>query len=476
MMTERWAQACALSSAATAGLLTVTRPHRWHTLLSCSRSYPEYTCMRPLRIFWRRRAPTLVYPVFSYAAARPIRTTMAFTTQVLTCDPATVVFDSGRPTIASVETLQALKRASEQLHTHQTVAFPTETVYGLGALALEPDAVSRIFSTKGRPPDNPLIVHVSSQEMLPRVLPKGYAMSKTYEVLMKRFWPGPLTLLFPTDPSIVPPIITANQPTVAVRMPSHPIARALIALADAPVAAPSANSSGKPSPTRAEHVYNDLRGKVGIILDGGPCGVGLESTVVDGLHEDGNLRVLRPGGVTVEDLERVIHEELSYVNPAPKVLVHRRDYHDEAIEHTPTTPGMKYRHYSPSVPVTLLLTQSNPPSGAQRIPLKTFVQTLHVDAAGLGRPLRLGLLSPADSPIIGNLSSIDVPDVEWTSHALGPLSEPAVSAQRLFDGLLSLDGAKVDHILIEEIREEREGLAVMNRVKKAAGDSIWIEV
>ncbi|KAI0677075.1 Sua5/YciO/YrdC/YwlC family protein [Trametes maxima] len=403
-------------------------------------------------------------------------TAMAFTTQILACDASTVVFDSGKPTIASTETLQALKRASEQLHTHQTVAFPTETVYGLGALALEPDAVSRIFSTKGRPPDNPLIVHVSSQDMLLRVLPEGYTMSRTYEVLVKHFWPGPLTLLFPTDASIVPPIITANQPTVAVRMPSHPIARALIALADAPVAAPSANSSGKPSPTKAEHVFNDLRGKVGIILDGGPCGVGLESTVVDGLHEDGNLRVLRPGGVTVEDLERVIREDLADMNPSPKVLVHRRDYRDETIEHAPTTPGMKYRHYSPSVPVTLLLTQSAPPSGTQRTPLKSFVDALHTDAAGLGRPLRVGVLSPADSPLLGKLSTLDTPDVEWTRHALGPVSEPAVSAQRLFDGLLSLDGAKVDHILIEEIQEEREGLAVMNRVKKAAGDSVWIEV
>ncbi|KAI1786699.1 DHBP synthase RibB-like alpha/beta domain-containing protein [Ganoderma leucocontextum] len=381
-----------------------------------------------------------------------------------------------RPEISSSETLEALQRASSDLRALQTVAFPTETVYGLGAVALDPTAVARIFSTKGRPADNPLIVHVSSREMLLKILPKGYAPSHTYEVLMKHFWPGPLTLLFPNDPSIVPPIITANQPTVAVRMPSHPVARALIALADTPVAAPSANSSGKPSPTRAEHVYSDLGGKLGIVLDGGPCGVGVESTVVDGLHEDGNLRVLRPGGVTVEDLERVIREEFSDSNPLPNVLVHRRDYSDEVIEHAPTTPGMKYRHYSPSVPVTLLHTISQPPAGAQRTPLSAFLDTLQSDATALGRPLQVGVLAPLDSPLLGKLAAASLPNVRWVSHPLGPIAEPAVSAQRLFDGLLSLDSAKVDVILIEEIDEEREGLAVMNRVKKAAGDSVWLEI
>src|SRR6202020_1120830 len=125
----------------------------------------------------------------------------------------------------------------------------------------------------------------------------------SYEILIKHFWPGALTLLFPSDSSKIPSIITANQPTVAIRMPSHPVARALIAVANSPLAAPSANSSGKPSPTKADHVFRDLNGKVGLILDGGMCGLGLESTVVSGLSEDGNKRVLRPGGVTVEDIE-----------------------------------------------------------------------------------------------------------------------------------------------------------------------------
>ncbi|TFK93608.1 translation factor [Polyporus arcularius HHB13444] len=401
---------------------------------------------------------------------------MPFTTEVLSCDPASISFPTDTPVITSSETQEALRRASEELRAQKTVAFPTETVYGLGALALEPAAVAKIFSTKGRPPDNPLIVHVSSREMLERVLPAGYAISRTYETLMKHFWPGPLTLLFPSDPSIVPSIITANQPTVAVRMPSHPVARALIALADAPVAAPSANSSGKPSPTRAEHVYDDLQGKLGVILDGGPCGVGLESTVVDGLQDDGNLRVLRPGGVTVEDLERVIREDLSDVVPAPRVLVHRRDYRDEALEQAPTTPGMKYRHYSPSVPVTLLCTQSQSPPHTARTSLTAFLDTIQADAQTQGKSLHVGVLAPSDSPLLDRLRAASLPDVRWTEHPLGPLAEPAVSAHRLFDGLLSLDKAKVDLILIEEIQEEREGLAVMNRVRKAAGDSVWLDL
>lgn len=405
-----------------------------------------------------------------------IRSTMAFATQIHRCDAASLSFPFNEPVFTSSETAQAVQRAANDLKNSQTVAFPTETVYGLGAVALDPTAVARIFTTKGRPSDNPLIVHVSSREMLLRILPKGYAISRTYEALMKHFWPGALTLLFPSDPSIIPPIITANQSTVAVRMPSHPVARALIALANAPVAAPSANSSGRPSPTRAEHVFNDLQGKLGIILDGGPCGVGLESTVVDGLQEDGNLRVLRPGGVTVEDLERVVREDLSDLVPLPKVLVHRRDYSDEAIEHAPTTPGMKYRHYSPSVPVTLLHTLSRPPVGTQRTSLSAFLDTLQSDAQALGRTLEVGVLAPSDSPLSEKLFAASLPGVRWTRHALGTIADPGLSAQRLFDGLLSLDSAKVDVILIEEILEEREGLAVMNRVKKAAGSSVWIEV
>lgn len=391
-------------------------------------------------------------------------------TRVLKCDPSAIAFHStsDEPEITCLETLAALKTASHHLvDLLEPVAFPTETVYGLGAVALNTSASTRIFSTKGRPADNPLIVHVSSLKMLNTLLPEGYQLSKAYQALMKHFWPGALTLLFPRDAAIIPSIITAGQSTVAIRMPSHPVARALIAVANAPLAAPSANSSGKPSPTRAEHVLRDLDGKISIILDGGACDVGLESTVVDGLHGDGNIRVLRPGGITVEDLERVLKEEMEGCDHVPRVLVHRRDYSDEAIEQAPTTPGMKYRHYSPSVPLTLLLTSSLPPSDESSISATAFLASLKGE-----KPVKIGVLAPTDSKLWSFLLPAD--GLEWCNYPLGPMAEPSVSAHRLFDGLLSLEEKGVDMMLIEEMKENREGLAVMNRVRKAAGEFRWI--
>jgi L-threonylcarbamoyladenylate synthase len=402
-------------------------------------------------------------------------TTAEFTTKVLTCDPSTITFlpSSDDPHISSQDTLQSLKIAAYHLKDlTQTVVFPTETVYGLGALALDSTAAAKIFSTKGRPPDNPLIVHVSSLNMLRSLLPPGYDIPKSYKVLMEHFWPGPLTLLFPRNPKIVPTIITANQPTVAIRMPSHPVARALIAVADAPLAAPSANTSGKPSPTKAEHVYQDLNGKVSLILDGGPCAVGLESTVVDGLHQDGHIRVLRPGGITVEDIERVLRLDMHDVANIPKVLVHNRDYADDKLEAVPTTPGMKYRHYSPSVPVTLLLTQPSLSGSDPATSLSDYIRSIRM-SSGYGN-LIIGVLAATDSKLWKAMDSIQ--DVSWLRYPLGPLAEPNVIARNLFDGLLSLENGGVQLIFIEEIDEAREGLAVMNRVRKASSDSIRIKL
>ncbi|KAH9482961.1 Threonylcarbamoyl-AMP synthase [Psilocybe cubensis] len=397
-----------------------------------------------------------------------------FTTQVMKCDPSNITFlpSSDEPYITSEETSEALKIASHRLvDLAQTVVFPTETVYGLGALALDASAAAKIFATKGRPPDNPLIVHVSSFSMLRSLLPPGYNIPKSYEVLMKHFWPGALTLLFPRNADMVPNIITAGQPSVAIRMPSHPVARALIATANAPLAAPSANTSGKPSPTRAEHVHRDLDGKVSLILDGGACGLGLESTVVDGLHADGNLRVLRPGGVTVEDLERVLRQEFHDIAHIPRVLVHKRDYADEQLESAPTTPGMKYRHYSPSVPVTLLLTLPSLSGSQPVVKLSDYVASQrrhHVNP----ETLKIGVLAPTDSKLWNEIDSIK--DVEWAHFPLGSLAEPSVIAHNLFDGLLSLEQKGVHLMLIEEVEETKEGLAIMNRVRKAAGDSVRI--
>ncbi|KAF9247242.1 DHBP synthase RibB-like alpha/beta domain-containing protein [Melanogaster broomeanus] len=391
------------------------------------------------------------------------------------CDPASISFDTDddQPHITSPHTLASLQAASRcLLENLQPVAFPTETVYGLGALALSAEASARIFSTKGRPADNPLIVHVSSKSMLQSLLPPNYTLPASYQILIKRFWPGPLTLLFPSDPTKIPSIITANHPTVAIRMPSHPVARALIAISNSPLAAPSANSSGKPSPTRAEHVLHDLEGKIGLILDGGACEVGLESTVVDGLHEDGNIRVLRPGGVTVEEILKALQNGFSG-DSIPSVLVHHRDFVDDAIEQAPTTPGMKYRHYSPSVPVTLLLTVSAPPEGVETSTPLVLLTSLKSSTTSRS-PLKVGLLTPSESVVAKIL--LEDPVIQWHQYPLGSLSEPAVIARRLFDGLLTLEKEGVDLILIEEVPEENEGLAVMNRVKKAAGETCWVDL
>jgi len=400
----------------------------------------------------------------------------ATATQVLACDSTSITFSSegDQVVISSPETLGALHAASSCLKEHLPVAFPTETVYGLGAVALNATAAAKIFSTKGRPPDNPLIVHVSSRFMLHSLLPQNYTLSRSYELLMEHFWPGPLTLLFPCDRSLIPDIITAGQPTVAIRMPSHPVARALIAITDAPLAAPSANSSGKPSPTRAEHVLNDLNGKISLILDGGPCEVGLESTVVDGLHEDGNIRILRPGGVTIEDIEQVLVAGFSDAEmQIPRILVHRRDFLDEALEQAPTTPGMKYRHYSPSVPVTLLRNASDISPGIEPLSPSAFLEDIKHSVSHSG-VLHIGLLMPSDSILMTSLVSDTA--IQWHEFHLGSVSEPANIARRLFDGLLTLEREGVDIILVEEVSEEKEGLAIMNRVKKAAGNTQWISI
>ncbi|KAI0320208.1 DHBP synthase RibB-like alpha/beta domain-containing protein [Amylostereum chailletii] len=413
----------------------------------------------------------------------PFRTAMANATataaqtttpRVLVCRPDTISFPSsldGAAAYTDPETENAIALAAAHLlpPTSSVVVFPTETVYGLGANALDAAATARIFATKGRPADNPLIVHVSSRAMLASLLPDAYAPSRAYEALMRAFWPGALTLLFPYRRGAVPALVTAGQPTVAVRMPSHAVARAVIARAGVPIAAPSANSSGKPSPTRAGHVVRDLGAKVEIVLDGGACEVGLESTVVDGLGADGVLRVLRPGGVTVEAMERVLAEAMGGEGgEVPRVWVHRRDYVDEEVERAPTTPGMKYSHYSPSVPVTLLHTSSAPPVGAEPVAASDFF-------ASLGGA-KVGLMASEGSRLAAHARDAASGGVEWVWFPLGSVDEPAVSAQRLFDGLLTLEEKGVDLILVEEVAEEREGLAFMNRIRKAAGEARWVRV
>ena len=235
-------------------------------------------------------------------------------------------------------TEESLALAAGLLRSGQLVAFPTETVYGLGADATNAEAVLSIFRAKGRPADNPLIVHIFDRSQL-----EGLCVVPDEALpLMDAFWPGPLTLLF-MKLSTVPDEVTAGLPTVAVRMPSHPVAASMLKACGLPVAAPSANSSGRPSPTLASHVLEDMQGKIPLILDGGPCDVGVESTVLDLCH--GTPTILRPGGVTKEMLESVLQSEVGLAGSILRPL---------GPDEQALSPGMRYKHYAPKATVTLV--------------------------------------------------------------------------------------------------------------------------
>ncbi|ODN83338.1 Sua5/YciO/YrdC/YwlC family tRNA threonylcarbamoyl adenosine modification protein [Cryptococcus amylolentus CBS 6039] len=396
--------------------------------------------------------------------------------------------------------LPHLEQASKHLHASQTVAVPTETVYGLAASSLDPEACQRIYKIKNRPSDNPLIIHVSSLDMLRRVLPPGYVFSPLYLALLSAFWPGPLSLLFP---SFAPPPPPAPQ-TNAIRMPSHPLALALIAHSNLPLSAPSANSSGRPSPTRAEHVFNDLNGAQGLgcIIDGGDCGVGVESTVVNGLEwkqgGGGRVDILRPGGLGVEEIQRIV-DQVDGQEGKTEILVHGKPWRKATLPEPPksvlplgtladkivlppSTPGMKYRHYSPRVPV-FLVKPSNTfprPSGVStETPSHPLfvLQQIAQRISPKGAKKRVGILHFEDSLFITQLLSLPR-DVELIPVSLGPSA--ATAAQRLFAGMLTLESVPspssasdekggVDAIIIEGCSDEGLGLAVMERVGKAVG-------
>ncbi|WFD19404.1 L-threonylcarbamoyladenylate synthase [Malassezia caprae] len=399
----------------------------------------------------------------------------------------------------SEQSKHSLQTAAEHLRSGELVAFPTETVYGLGACALRSDASERIYAAKNRPADNPLIVHISDTHMLHQLLPSPFQINEACWALMRAFWPGPLTLLFPvgraSDGSpVVPSTVTCGQPTVGVRMPSHPVARSLIALAGVPIAAPSANASGRPSPTAAAHVMNDLgpRHVLSYIVDGGECHVGVESTVVDATTVPGEVRVLRPGGITVEQLTEVLRPF-----PSLSLRVYGKDLaRNAAQEAAPTTPGMKYRHYSPDARVLLVS------DGTQADPTLSHVIQSAASSLECERDVRVGLMFALDSPL---LLSLDVPAIHhWAQshplnrlspvlqmpglqlclYSLGQRSEPETAAQRLFDGLRTLDSCvpwsgqegACDLIVAEEVDETGVGLAIMNRLRKAASSTVRVSV
>ena len=327
---------------------------------------------------------------------------------------------------------ESLALAARLLREGRLVAFPTETVYGLGANALDAEAVKAIFAAKGRPADNPLIAHIWDRAQLEGLV----EIPDAAPALMDAFWPGPLTILMPRT-SRVPDVVTAGLDTVAIRMPSHPVARAMLRACGLPIAAPSANRSGKPSPTTAEHVRVDMDGRIPLILDGGPCDVGLESTVIDVTH--GTPTILRPGGVTQAMLERV----LGRVEVAGSVL-RPLQAGEKAL-----SPGMRYRHYSPDGQVTLV----------------------EGDEADVVRALGL-LCAQAEAnghrACVMCFSEHTAALAKWHPHDIGSRSEPEEVAHRLFDTLRRLDTEGMDVIFSEVVAPEGIGLAVMNRLGRAA--------
>ena len=326
----------------------------------------------------------------------------------------------------------ALDKAARLIREGELVAFPTETVYGLGADALSAPAVLKIFTAKGRPADNPLIVHVCSlADSEPLCTPTEAA-----RLLAHAFWPGPMTLLMPKKP-IVPLETNAGLASVAVRVPSHPVARALIARSGCAIAAPSANTSGRPSPTEAAHVLEDMNGKVPLILDGGPCAVGLESTVIDVTGEVPT--VLRPGGVTPEMIEAVTGR----VAVADSVLRPLREG-EKAL-----SPGMRYRHYAPRGQLTLVTGEAEQ--------VLSRMAALYDAAEREGR-------SPALLAFEEHLPTLGTRRV----FSIGRLSQPETVAAHLFAVLRQLDEVGADVMYSEALPPQGIGLAIMNRLSRAA--------
>ncbi|NJF25382.1 L-threonylcarbamoyladenylate synthase [Thermococcus sp. Bubb.Bath] len=319
--------------------------------------------------------------------------------------------------------------AARLIRNGKLVAFPTETVYGLGANALDGAAARRIFEAKGRPADNPLIAHIVEIEWLEEL---AREIPETAWKLAEKFWPGPLTIVLPARET-VPRVTTGGLDTVAVRMPAHPIALGLIRMSGVPVAAPSANISGKPSPTDAEHVIDDFYGRIECIIDGGPTPVGVESTVIDLTGEKPLL--LRPGGLPLEEIEKVVGKV--EIHPAVR---------GEVVD-VAKAPGMKYRHYAPSAKVIVV-------EGTEEAVGKKINELIEEFRRN---GLKVGVMAMGEHEADA-------------FFYLGKTSEEA--ARNLFRALRELDRTGVDVIIAQGVEEKGLGLAVMNRLRKAAGFKI----
>ncbi len=327
-----------------------------------------------------------------------------------------------------------LTEAAEILKNGGLVAFPTETVYGLGANGLDEKACKRIYEAKGRPSDNPLILTIGDLDGLYKIVGK---VTENAKKIIDAFWPGPITLVLPKA-DCVPETVTGGLDTVAVRYPSNKIARELIKIAGIPVAAPSANSSGKPSPTRASHVEFDLNGKIEMIIDGGAADWGLESTILD-VSEDKPV-LLRPGAVTQDMIEDIVGE----IDVDPAV------YSKPDGNIVPKAPGMKYKHYSPSAKVILV-------SGSMENVISTINEKISTDEKN---GLRVGVMATTqtkDRYIGGEVLVV------------GDRTKPETIGANLFKILRKFDFIGVDIVYSEVFDEDGEGAAIMNRLNKAAG-------
>ena len=317
------------------------------------------------------------------------------------------------------------------------VAFPTETVYGLGANGLDEDAAKKIYEAKGRPSDNPLILHVSSVEMVSQIAEN---IGENAYRLMEHFWPGPLTIVLPKK-EVVPYGTTGGLDTVAVRFPSDRIAKKLIESAGVPIAAPSANLSGRPSPTKAEHVLQDLDGKIDCIIEGGSVGIGIESTIVD-MTNDVPM-ILRPGYITKEMMEEVLQIEVK-VDPA----ILQKDGMDGV---KPKAPGMKYKHYAPKGELTVVLGKS------EENVVNTIIQLAN-EKLDLG--YRVGIIATEETVERYTRGIVKV---------IGSRKNPITISSNLYGILREFDEEKIEFIYSEGVEQEKFGQAIMNRLLKAAG-------
>ncbi|MBS1408104.1 MAG: threonylcarbamoyl-AMP synthase [Oscillospiraceae bacterium] len=325
-------------------------------------------------------------------------------------------------------TKENIEKAAEIIRQGGLLGIPTETVYGLGANALNADACRRIYEAKGRPQDNPLIIHVPDASWLSRYCEK---VPESAYRLAEAFWPGPLTMILPKR-EIVPYRTTGGLETVGVRCPNHPVTLAVIAAADVPIAAPSGNTSGRPSPTSAADMLEDMDGKIDGIFDGGPCGVGVESTIIDLTCQP--PRLLRAGGLPLEELERVLGT----------VLVDKCITQLMTDGERPRAPGMKYRHYAPKAPVTV------------------------VTGDGKKSAAYIAAHAPEGAGVIC-FSEFRAQFPGCVVHELGPEGDKSEQARRVFDALREFDATDVTEIFAQCPDDAGLGLAIGNRLKKAAG-------